>query len=286
MMRSTHGFTTLELLIAVTLMLVIVGSIFTVIQATPDAFAVESELADMHQRLRVGADALLRDVGGAAAIRPYRAGVGSPDPPGTFKRDTITAFAAVPTTYWLKEDASSGTYQLMSSSGAAGIDVPVVDDVVRLAFEYFGDPRPPVVVRPLSAPEDSWTSYGPAPSLAAVPPYAARENCVFVDNGTDIPTPRLPELATAGGTLVPLQPEQLTDGPWCPDAANESRWDADLLRVRAVAVTLRVQATSAALRGPAGALFTHGGTSPSARRWAPDVEARFHITPRGLNHGR
>jgi hypothetical protein len=64
------------------------------------------------------------------------------------------------------------------------------------------------------------------------------------------------------------------------------RWDADLLRIRKVAVTIRVQAAVAALRGPASTLFTHGGTSRGGNKWAPDQEVRFQVTPRNLNLGR
>jgi hypothetical protein len=79
---------------------------------------------------------------------------------------------------------------------------------------------------------------------------------------------------------------QLTDGPWCPDAMNPNRWDADLLRIRKIAVTLRVESAVEALRGPAGTLFVHGGTSRGGHRFAPDQEVRFQVSPRNLNLGR
>jgi hypothetical protein len=79
---------------------------------------------------------------------------------------------------------------------------------------------------------------------------------------------------------------ELSDGPWVPDDRSPARWDADLLRVRAIAVTLRLQAASAALRGPAGVLFAYGGTATSARRWVPDVEVRVQVAPRNLNLAR
>jgi hypothetical protein len=75
----------------------------------------------------------------------------------------------------------------------------------------------------------------------------------------------------------------LVDGPWCPDEAHPNRFDADLLRVRRIAVTLRVQAASASLRGPAGTLFVHGGSARSGDRFVPDQEIRFDVTPRNLN---
>jgi len=283
MNRRTAGFTTLELLVAMALTIVVVGAALEL--ASADVFSVQSEVSDMHQRMRVAAGDVFRDLSAADAVRPYRAGGSAADPPGTFKPDTITAINQSATvTYWLKTDDRAGAYQLMSSTGASSLDVPVVDHVVALRFEYFGDPHPPTMVSTLADPVGPWTTYGPRPADVAVPPYAARENCVFQDNGIEQPSPRLPTLVADAGHLVALGPSQLSDGPWCPDGASADRWDADLLRVRTVAVTVRVQAASAALRGPAGILFVHQGRARASQRWAPDLEVRLRVSPRNLNH--
>jgi len=118
------------------------------------------------------------------------------------------------------------------------------------------------------------------------PPFAAGENCLFVNDGSPTPAPRLPQLGNGSRSVVPLTAAQLSDGPWCPDDANPNRWDADLLRIRKIGVTLRVQAAVAALRGPAGALFVNPGTSSGGSRFVPDLEIRFQISPRNLNPGR
>src|SRR5207249_4859851 len=126
------------------------------------------------------------------------------------------------------------------------------------------------------------------PALAtAVPSEAStnRKNCLMqVVGGFQLT--RLPVLGGGGSTLVKLDATNLTDGPWCPDAGNPNRWDADLLRIRKIVVTLRVQSAVAALRGPASALFRVGGTSRKSTAWVPDQEVHFHITPRNMNLGR
>ena len=96
--------------------------------------------------------------------------------------------------------------------------------------------------------------------------------------------PRLAVLDAGGGAtaLVKLTSAELTDGPWCPDPTNANRWDADLLRIRRIGVTLRVESANAALRGPAGVLFAHGGTSRNGNRWLPDQQITFQVTPRNL----
>ena len=80
-----------------------------------------------------------------------------------------------------------------------------------------------------------------------------------------------------------VAPAQLTDGPWRPDAASADRWDVDLLRIRTIGVTVRLEAALAGLRGPAGVLFANGGTATNPRAWLPDQEIRFHVSPRNLS---
>ena len=185
-------------------------------------------------------------------------------------------------TYYLKTDVPRRAYQLMHYDGTSHNDVPVVDNVVGLRFDYYGEAQPPMVRRSLS--DLPATTYGPKPSAVAVAPWGAFENCLF--NPGAIPTPKLAVLGGGAPGLVALTAAQLTDGPFCPDDANANRWDADLLRIRKIGVTLRVQAAAAALRGPAGLLFTRGGTSAGGPGSVPDQELHFDVTPRNLNLGR
>jgi hypothetical protein len=188
-------------------------------------------------------------------------------------------------TYYLKTDVVARSGQLMHYDGSNNPDVPIVDNVVRLRFDYDGDSQPPTMTRPLDDVSSPQTTYG-APPRRVSPPFAAGENCLFVNDGSPTPASRLPALGNGSRSMVPLTPAQLIDGPWCPDDANPNRWDADLLRIRRIGVTLRVQAAVAALRGPAGALFANPGTSSGGSRFVPDLEIRFQISPRNLNPGR
>jgi type II secretory pathway pseudopilin PulG len=193
-------------------------------------------------------------------------------------------------TYYLKSDLNTNTFQLMHYDGYL-TDQPVVDNVVKLEFRYFGDPQPPMLIPGKSlcdvAVKGPFTTYGPKPPCMGLPPkgtYPSGENCVFtISAGGQVP--RLPALAATTGE-VELTQAMLTDGPWCPDPTFDNRFDADLLRIRRVAVTLRVQAALASLRGPAGLLFTRGGTSTSSQRYVPDQEIKFSVTPRNMTLGR
>jgi len=197
-------------------------------------------------------------------------------------------------TYYLRSDTASNTYQLMHYDGGTNPDQAVVDNVVKLQFTYYGDPQPPLLIPGKSLCDVSvkgpFTSYGPKPpclAKAGTGGYLAGENCAFkVVNGVQVP--RMDTLTGTSGQ-VELTQSMLTDGPWCPGASSAdypNRFDADLLRVRRVKVTLRVQAALATLRGPAGVLFTHGGSSSGGQRFVPDQEVSFSVTPRNMTLGR
>ena len=390
--RSEGGFTLVEMLVAVGIMVTVTGAIFAVFAPTQGTFQAQAELSDLQQRLRVGVESVAKDLvmagagtyGGPAAgplvnffapILPYRVGTAGADAPGTARSDAVT-IVHVPATpaqttihdampssstevtvnqqpgcpsggdscgfsdgmrvaifdaagffdvftvtsvassvlhlrhrdgggSWAYEagayiaQVSSDTYyfeatalQLRRFDGYQ-TDLPVVDNVVGLSFEYFGEPSAPALRRPLTDPQGPWTTYGPKPPAIDVDrgadSWPAGENCVFAVNGPN-QVSRLASLGSPEAALVPLTQAMLTDGPWCPDPNALNRYDADLLRVRRVSVTLRVQTGAASLRGSAStasdALFRRGGTSLGGYRYVPDEEIRFDVTPRNLNFGR
>jgi hypothetical protein len=130
-----------------------------------------------------------------------------------------------------------------------------------------------------------WTTYGASPPPIGEPGpfgFADGENCLFsVADGQHVP-----RLASLGGVaLVALGEEVLTDGPWCPSDSAADRYDADLLRIRRVRVTLRLQVAASALRGR-GVQFVRGGSSTSAERYVPDQEIRFDVVPVNMSVGR
>jgi prepilin-type N-terminal cleavage/methylation domain-containing protein len=200
-------------------------------------------------------------------------------------------------TYYL-QDNGTNTFQLRHYDGYQ-TDLPLVDNVVDFRVEFFGDPSPPQVIKPATDPVGPWTTYGPRPPALGIDntkdKWAAGENCIFrVDpaSGLQVARPEILTLGAANGPPVKMSASMLTDGPWCPADVNTSgdalpnKYDADMLRVRRVRITLRVQVADQVLRGPAGTLFRHAGTSTGGNRFVPDQEVRFDVSPRNLNLGR
>jgi prepilin-type N-terminal cleavage/methylation domain-containing protein len=188
-------------------------------------------------------------------------------------------------TFYLLSTESTGTYQLMHYDGDR-TDESLVDNVVGLSFEYLGDPEPPALVRTPSDSTGPWTTYGPKPPALGVDnpddAWPAGENCAFaVVAGAH--SPRLSSLGA--GSLVPLTQARLTDGPWCPDINSPNRFDADLLRIRTIRVSVRLQTGVASLRSASSA-FTRQGQGRNTTALVPDQEIRFDVAPRNMNLSR
>jgi type II secretory pathway pseudopilin PulG len=360
-MRSSaggRGFSLVELLVAVAVFMASAGLLFH-FAARSQRFAVsQPEAADLHQRLRIAAGMMQRDLANAGAgplhgaagrtlanhlppILPARSGARAPDPelsafndrvsvlfvpeegwhatlaadmaspdaalivntaagcPGAgvcgFVRGTRAAifdttapgagfelFSVTDITAGLAHGAPNPPFSRSYASATAVVvpmvhhvyyrdpaanrlmlydgymsDLPLVDNVVGLRFTYFADPNPAVV---------------------AAPP-AGSGSCLYAAGSPAVPL--LPALA--GLTLVPLTMQQLIDGPFCGIAP--ARFDADLLRIRRVRVTLRVQVDAAHLRG-SGEHFVNAGSSTAHDQSVKDYEMTFDVAPRNMSPAR
>ena len=114
--RSQAGFTLLELLISMSIMVGVTGAIFAMINPGQGAFRVQPEVSDLQQRLRIAADMINRDLmmagagtySGAAVgpliqffppVVPYRLGKQASDAEaGTFFRSDAVTIIYVPET--------------------------------------------------------------------------------------------------------------------------------------------------------------------------------------------
>ena len=124
-----------ELLIATAISMALIAAVLTTIGPLQTMVRAQGDAADLHQRLRAAADTLAGDLRAAASVRPYRVGAMRDDSvAGVFYRpDTIAVIGETATTYYWKRD----TLQLMQYDGGRS-DLPMIDHVVQLAFDYFG----------------------------------------------------------------------------------------------------------------------------------------------------
>jgi hypothetical protein len=189
--------------------------------------------------------------------------------------------------YYLAQGTPADGMQLMQGDGDTW-DLPYIDHVTGLTFELLGDPLPPRLGA--VGPSPGAATYGPAPPPIGTDDdrddWPAGQNCTFLTVGV-LQQSRMPTLSSDGAAgLVRLPGDSFTDGPWCPDGSASNRYDADLLRVRAVRVTIRVEAGSASVRGADEGLFLHPGSSPDRSGAAADRLVVFDVVPRVLQAGR
>jgi hypothetical protein len=348
------GFTLVETLVATVLTMAVAGAVLSLANPGMTIGHAQPEASDMHQRARVAADTLHRDLIEAGAgldtgaragslvqflppIVPRRLGLAGADAPHVVRADAVTLTRAVagfaqtttasvvagasaslvpvngppcapadalcglaegadalvfdelgnfdmfrvvgllPGTADLRRHAAGAAHgyqpgafvtaaetriyyfdvvnrQLRVSDGYLS-DAPVIDNVVGLTFSYFGDPEPP---------------------LAPKPP-AGTPNCLYDAAGRVVGA--MPRLSTAGGSLAPLPLAMLNDGPWC--GGYGTQFDADLLRIRQVRVSLRVQTGKPQFRA-AGALFAIPGTARQSSQLLPDYVVTLDVAPRNM----
>jgi hypothetical protein len=218
-----RGFSLVESIVAIGLVVTVLGAIFELVEQSRRRFAAEPDIVDRQQRVRVAVETLFRDLLMARAVLPYRVPGTSPDPPGTFKDDEVTIVSVRPAG---EDDAVRAYYVRRDLASGAS----------QLMRAEGGGGDAPVADGVMSL---SFAYFGDA--AVADPAEACR--------------------ATAGGAeLVLISGFEFQDGPFCPAAAGAAPFDADLLRVRKMAVRIRVAGAAAAVE--------------------------FEVTPRNRNQGR
>ena len=105
--RRQDGYSLVELLVSMTVLMTVIGSIFVLVDPSQTTSKAQPEVADMQQRMRVAADMIHKDLlmagagtysgaiaGGLAnffpPILPYKAGAQSPDPQKSYFDDRIS----------------------------------------------------------------------------------------------------------------------------------------------------------------------------------------------------
>ena len=112
---SEAGYSLIELLVSAAIMLTVTGAIFSLMNPAQGSSEAQTEIADVQQRMRVGSDALFKELVMAGAgvyhgsttgslinffapILPRRSGAQNPDPATVFRPDAIS-LTYIPNSY-------------------------------------------------------------------------------------------------------------------------------------------------------------------------------------------
>lgn len=214
--------------------------------------------------LVLGADGRMALAAVVAVALPLALDV-APPLADTFQIGAPVSAVAV-ATYGTRADAATGLLQLTRAHGG-GPATAIVDYVRGFDVDWQLEGHPPIVLVAPDGTEEIATGgpRPPPPHLPGDPAWPPGENCAFTRSAADAAEPRLGVLGT-DAVAVPVA--TLANGPWCPSAAAATRWDADLARVAALRLTLRVAVAAAHLRSPGTVL---AGPLRSTSRLVPDL---------------
>ena len=141
MMRA-RGFTVVELLLAMAMMLAIMASGLALAQPAQAALHVQLESIDVTQRLRAAVDSLTRDIlmagsglpPGVPAIAAYQQGSSES---GLTVRYMPAGGGMITRSYYVRIDDRTNLSELRRSDGST--DVPVVDHIASAVFTCFDE---------------------------------------------------------------------------------------------------------------------------------------------------
>jgi hypothetical protein len=243
------GSSLVEVQVATLLTALVLSALFAVLNPAMAMFDSQSEAADLQQRLRVAVATLQREIA--------LAGAGS-----------ITGPTPGPLIRYLPP-------LMPYRAGAERADPPGTfrHDTITIVY----------------VPQD------PAAALSTRTYYVKSDREAGTDqlmhfDGESTDSPVVDDVVKlefryfAEGALE-LPRDVLVDGPWLTAAAPLDRFDADLLRIRRIRVTIRAQVAAAHLRGSARQLFVNPGHA-SVSRMVADQELTFDVSPPNMNMER
>jgi prepilin-type N-terminal cleavage/methylation domain-containing protein len=290
------GFSLVEMVVVMAIMVTITGALFELMNPSYGLFQTQPEASDLQQRVRVATDTLFKDLVAAGAgtggyfpaVMPFRRGADAPDLPGSFFEDRVSVLhvplLAAKTTV---RTATEGNAVLVHEQPGCSNGHPLCgfeSDGLAVIFDESGafdtfritavEESPPALAHAGSTLSKSYAPGAAVASVMASTYWLQTDQASGVPqlmkydgNRTDLPLVDdvLGLRFEYFGITEALGHARLTDGPWLPDPSFPGRYDADLLHVRRIRVTLHVQPMR---------LF-HG---------APplDQEIRFDVTPRNL----
>jgi hypothetical protein len=286
--KPCRGFTTIELLIASSLLLIVTGAIAAL--ATPMRDGVERSLgrADLTGASRFAIERLaseLREAGSPATVAA----------PGTRLRDLLPSVVALADLDSGAPQSPGGAIQiasvpaaapqgLLAATASAGtvfleLDLAARCTTVGLACGFrtgasavlFDSSHFAIVT--IHSVADAGLVRVTSPIPSAFPVGAVLTTLTITSYGLR---------PGADGSMRLVRRRQGSDAPLLDDVVGfvAETVGPDAFNVTKLNLSVRLEAASAAMRGPAGYLFRRAGSTTRARQWVPDVELRATIALR------
>ena len=317
-MRGEAGYTLIELLVAAALLLMLTAVTCQVLLDARATIDVSTERADVQQRARVALETLTSRIRGAGAGPTRGRALGrlqkwAPSIVPGWSEDRPSLSSAV-TTLAVLESVAPATLAFDAPAGTASLDFDYMRACVApcgffermtvLVADGYGDFDIFVLgeITGSSAPVrrlalgtgGSYARGSPALPVDLRTYYlkpVSRELRLFDGDRSDLPVVNDVVQLTfeyaaerVDGVLEWLDAETLQDGPWSGTGGHP--FDVDLLRLRAVRITLRLQSTHAVHRGTDPRWFRNPGTALQSSQLVKDLELSTIVAPPNLGGGR
>jgi prepilin-type N-terminal cleavage/methylation domain-containing protein len=301
---SPRGFSLVELLVATAICALVSGALAGVVAPARAAFEASPAMIDLHQRTRWGIEAVSGALRGAGVAPGIPAVVPSTSSADSDVFDALWVMMPVPggARGMVAADQSGpgGAIALATGAGCPqvgdvcgfteGATAVIVDDLGRFdAFEVAATSPGRGEIVPDAALAIAYaagsvvmegetllfeTAQQPDGSRALVQRTAAGATQPIIEGVTHF-------VVEAWDAARRLGPSELADGPWLVGGVGVPKYDADVLGIRRIDITLAVEVLSASLRGPAGRWFGRAGTvAHTPLRWVPDRRMRVSVALR------
>lgn len=305
-MSRESGLSVVELLVASAILFAISGAMLGLLHDGLAATPILEETTDLHQRQRVVADAVASELRAASAgtasgpLSQYFAAVDPrrpSDPAGAASADVLTiryvppraasarlAQPLLPGVPVAIVDVAGCPVGTVACGFVAGTIAVVFDtsgqaDFVQidaigpgaLTLSDFAGARIATYPAGAEVAEAMQVTYAFDASARNLRRAEGGGSFVLVDNMTSV------TFEYFAGGMLPIPLEQFRDGPFI--GAGATMFDADLLRVRNVRATLRLETGVDRMRGTDTRLFARPGTA-TGRRTIPDLVTRVDVALR------